>query len=383
MEDQYYKIGHNIFGPFLKAYTHWLLTEIKKLAPRKVFFLSRDGYLMLEAVRLVENNQPPYEYVHFSRRSIRNCLLWTRRNLNDMVSLLAWKRYVSVAEVLSFLSQGDEKLMKAANAISESNRFIKFEDIANNEQIKDFVSSNYRNIYDASASNFDLIIKYLRQIDFSGNVAIVDIGWHGTMQAQLEELLKVSNINAKITGLYVGINTSHDISTDSYKGFLFSNDNPRKKNRVLCSLGLIEKLFQKEEGSTIGYDIKNSKIEPVLDLFEYKSDPEISQHINSLQNGALSFIKESDTREGITESETDRLIQFGMKPRLNSLNLFKNFYNIDNGEKIYFLPQKSIFHYSFGELKKRLSDSPWKTGFLKELIKLPLPYYWLYSLIKK
>ena len=53
-----------------------------------------------------------------------------------------------------------------------------------------------------------------------GNCAIVDIGWHGSMQYYLECLLALSGIKANIIGYYVGVNPIVPL-TGKAKGYLF------------------------------------------------------------------------------------------------------------------------------------------------------------------
>lgn len=77
------------------------------------------------------------------------------------------------------------------------------------------------------------------------------------------------------------------------------------------------------------------------------------------------------------------LLKFGQNPPSKWLNVFKDFYNIDGGTKIFFLPQKGLFDYGIKEFVYTLNMSPWKTGFMKKAFKLPLPYFLLYKLMKK
>ena len=76
------------------------------------------------------------------------------------------------------------------------------------------------------------------------------------------------------------------------------------------------------------------------------------------------------------------LIQFGKTPDLRRLALFRSFYNTD-GTRVYYLPQKNIFRYKPGEFAHALSNSPWKTGFMRAAFRLPFPYYLIYDWLKK
>lgn len=76
------------------------------------------------------------------------------------------------------------------------------------------------------------------------------------------------------------------------------------------------------------------------------------------------------------------LMKFGMYPTLSQTKIFRFFYTTD-GKKTYFLPQKNVFCYSPKEFFLALSNSMWKTGFMKEAFKIPFPYYWIYKFIRR
>ena len=76
------------------------------------------------------------------------------------------------------------------------------------------------------------------------------------------------------------------------------------------------------------------------------------------------------------------LIKCGKNPSLKNVKLFSFFYNTD-GIKEYYVSQKGLFQYKPKELLHELSNSVWKTGFMKSVFKIPFPYYWVYCLLKK
>ena len=45
-----------------------------------------------------------------------------------------------------------------------------------------------------SREAYALLVQYLKQLDFSGKVAVVDIGWFGHMQGALEKIVKEAHI---------------------------------------------------------------------------------------------------------------------------------------------------------------------------------------------
>lgn len=76
------------------------------------------------------------------------------------------------------------------------------------------------------------------------------------------------------------------------------------------------------------------------------------------------------------------LIKFGKYPSLKDVELFSFFYNTD-GIKEYYVSQKGLLEYKPKELLRALSNSVWKTGFMKSVFKIPFPYFYIYSWIRR
>ena len=75
----------------------------------------------------------------------------------------------------------------------------------------------------------------------------------------------------------------------------------------------------------------------------------------------------------------------GLEPSKKDLKLFSEFKFYDEGEIQYLAVPKSVLHYlvHIKELKKDFLLSRWKIGFLKKLLKLNLPYEYLYKILLK
>lgn len=103
------------------------------------------------------------------------------------------------------------------------------------------------------------------------------------------------------------------------------------------------------------------------------------------QEGALDFIKKISLRQDILVENkiwAIPLINVGKNPTNKQIKLFEFLYNVD-GIKNYYVCQKSLWEYDLEEFIHSLSNSVWKTGFMKSAFKIPLPYFWIYELIRK
>lgn len=380
----YSQFGQTTFGPFLLGFTRWLRSKIADIAPDKVFFLSRDGYLMQQAYEVLDERKTlgiPHEYVYFSRRSLRAPLLWTKTEFSESFEFFSWQRFVSVSEVLAYW--GIEDLQDCIGSEMEvdcAEKVMTFESMPQSDILRKIFESHKEEIFARSHAQYDALRAYFNQIGMHGRVVIVDIGWHGSMQLCLERMLEVCGIATEVTGLYVGIEQDKPLKGRTF-GYVYEGTAHANRAKILCFFGCVEKLFQSYEGSTASYLTQSDgKVVPNLAPYEYPAGDLVVVNISKMQEGAMDFVREQSDFSGDCLKQMFRV---AMRPSLDETAMFSGFYNIDYGAKSFFLPQKSVFRFSPKEFVLALSLSPWKTGFLKQAFKLPLPYYTIYKLLKK
>jgi len=150
-------------------------------------------------------------------------------------------------------------------------------------------------------------------------------------------------------------------------------------------MSLCELFLSALHGSTVSYN-DNSKEPFVLDS-SINSD---NFFINSLQNGGLLFgtmlSKFSQYLEFSDMSNffVNNFIEIGINPSYKQAKILGDIYT-ENIKVRKLCDCKSLLHYCFHirELKNDFLDSEWKIGFMKRLFVIPLPYYYIYSFLKK
>ena len=99
----------------------------------------------------------------------------------------------------------------------------------------------------------------------------------------------------------------------------------------------------------------------------------------------MDFVEEAE-RKNYTLVDCEQmampLVHMGKSPSIKQVELFEFLYNVD-GTKEYFTCQKPLNKYKLKEFMHDLSNSPWKTGFMKSAFRLPLPYYLIYEIVRK
>ena len=386
--NKYFKFGVEKFGPFLFGFTVWLRNAIENENIDKIFFFARDGFMMEKAYLLLEQSCPlgiESEYVYFSRNSMRRALLWTCDSYEESLKFLTPKLYIPFSEIASYYGIEKTKGIEIAKSVGlQWDKDLVYSELKINPKVKKVYELMKDNIQEKSKIQYHLIVEYLKQMGMDRKCAIVDIGWHGTMQYYLEQIINIAQMDVDVIGYYVGINPTMSIKGKSY-GFLFDKSDLSLRKDLLSFLGVSEKFFQGQHGSTKGYSDKGGKIIPIMDKYEYIDDNYVTQIIKALQVGALEYIqnnKECNLEKNKLKEYAMPLIKFGKKPTLEETKLFKFFYNID-GSKVYFLPQKPLYKYKPKEFIHALSNSCWKTGFMKSAFKMPFPYFKVYEVLRK
>ena len=382
--NKYFAFGNKRFGPFLYGFVRWLDLLLTEKGYDRVYFFSRDGYMMKKAFDVISGGRIESHYVYFSRKSLCAPLVHYCEGFEQTLELLSWERYVSVGKILSLYGfEGDEGAAAAAACGLCADDSFAYDTLKCNKKLRQLYEQNRDLINARSKMQDELMLRYLRQNKMCGKTAIVDIGWHGNMQGLLDTFSKKHELDLETEGFYIGIDPrkGFDIAVN---GYLFEPGRHRNKKRILCFLGGYEKLFQGFEGSTSGYEEKGGKVSAKLLRYEYEGDERAVNAIKCWQRGALCFVKKAFAA-GLADSDerlTEPLIRFGMSPSLKDTGLFEFFY-IDDGGKSFFLPTKPLYRFKPREYIKCLADSPWKTGFMKASFKFPAPYYPVYCLLKK
>lgn len=383
----YAAFGRDYLGPFLYAYISWLYEKITSAGIQKIFFLARDGYLMEKAFQIFQEKKHTNleaKYVYFSRRSIRQALFWRCETYRESLQFLPNTRhYISVGGILEYWGfNQDEQQAIAEEYKLDLETDLRTESLPDNTELQELYQKLRCRINEKSKEQDDLLLRYLDRIGMTGYCAIADIGWEGRMQQYMELYAESRGLPLSFKGYYLGIHPVVPVKGEA-EGFLYDDSRPSLRKSVHVSHGLYEKLFQSGDGSTIGYREENGKIVPVLAKYEFEDQTELQDRIRTWQNATLGYVRWA-IRERVPAdiSLAMPIVDIGKHPRMKDIRMFSFLYNED-GKRDYLISQKNLLHYRPRELVHDLANSQWKTGFLKSVFKLPLPYYALYSLLKK
>ena len=363
-EDSIWKwTGYSILGPFLLGYVSWIYSKAIEDKVERLVFLARDGYIVKEAFELIYGGNIPIitDYLYVSRKSVLPIRIDESMEIRDFILNFKFRRIESIKTVLCRLGLETEEI----------------------QGVKDFLIKRkdlYAGKYDYIIEHFYDIIKqrmlfqkqyvtqYIKEICKNDKVAVVDVGWHGTIQDCIEECLKRS-----INGYYVGLEKDAGRNKEAY----ITNFDP---NIIPYTRGVFETFFSAPHPSTQKYKKEDGKVNV---CFGGEYSEETKKQISQIHLGAKEFITnyldlcnllEID-RNSITNGYlTDMFLEFCLDPRVEDAHAFGNieFNDIKN---------RKLIDDTFS--LKSFMNSDWKSGYAKEKIKLPIPFGRLFAILNK
>ena len=384
--DNVYKLlGNAILGPLLLGYVKYINKYITENNLNKMFFLARDGKIIMEAYKLMfPNSLQEIYYLNVSRKSIIYASLYKiseYKEFNKIIKPLM-RRNASVEDVLINF---DLDVKKYEKNLYEKNILLNYKYFyLSNEKLKDCFNLIKNEIYIKSKNQNKLLIKYLKEQFFEGKVCIIDIGWRGTIQKLLNDICK-DYIDVNIVGLYYGIRNNN---VGFAKGYIYEGEKSLEFNEINYSIGLFETLFLTCEGSTIGYELCNNKVLPKLKSVEHNKEEIIN--LSTLHLSALDYIRKLvslNVDSILSDDYKDYFKNYEMiavNPNLDYLKKLENITFLDD-KIIKLIECKNFGYYLFHpvKFKEDLENTHYKIGFLKKIFKIRLNYCKILEIIKK
>ena len=159
----------------------------------------------------------------------------------------------------------------------------------------------YRNL----EPRLDECLRYLRQEGLfdAGRCAIVDMGWHGTMQLSLHRLLKSAGNPAELFGFYYGLwpkASGNRYATGPMESSFASDFLPTEEQpEIWLGVPLLEQLHSAAHGSTLFYQtgVADGITRPIFQ----DSPAELKQHTQHtfwFQQGAIEGVKRLFSKDG-------------------------------------------------------------------------------------
>lgn len=305
------RLGYYGVGPLLLGFAHWLLKAAMRDGVQRLYFLSRDGLLMKRAYDLVAAHFPEAPksiYLLCSRRAVN---LAKAENLEHLMDLLnvEYAHQMHIVDLLKnrFGLNVDENVSRTlaehgfdinSRIVSDDRRKLKSVIMALANQILDIAKTERRNY-----------LQYLKSqgIFSEGKVAVVDIGYAGTMQ---ESLFILNGSEKPIEGYYL-ITFRTALSRVQSRGlvaqaFLSNFVDRHDTFHPFCKhVPMYETLFSAPETSFVRiFEGKDGTLVPVFAAATLGEEKR-KEVVTKIQSGAVEFVEEFLARFGTWISVLD------------------------------------------------------------------------------
>lgn len=263
-----------VIAPILISYVIYILRDAEKRKLKKLYFLSRDGYILCRIAKILCDEYKikiECRYLYVSRLVLRLPLYYIDKN--EAIKYLCEFSYKATPKIILERAGIDESNYETI--LYEINE-CDINRILSREELEAFGQKLINNkafdeeAYAYSKAKFELISEYFIQEGIASDeeYAIVDVGWMGSMQRHITQILSRMNINNQIKGYYFGMFKDADYSNGDYECFYFSKDK-NVKYRAFFNNNLFECMCSANHGMTVDYKKeKDGTIIPVTNEFK-------------------------------------------------------------------------------------------------------------------
>ena len=259
-------VSHYLLGPTINGFVLWVLRDAIATGKKRLYFMARDGYFMYHVAKAIcKAMNLPIEcrYLKCSRYAIR-IPLFGQYPEEAMEYICRHSIDVNLTKILkrAGLSTKERQEVLASMTIDyDAEETIPYAELG---RIKELLTKNevfQQHMKTNSEKALPNLVGYLRQEGLleDVNMAIVDSGWTGTMQKNLNLLVQLAGANHEIEGYYWGL-YEMPVGSDSTKWHCYYfSPTGNLKEKVYFSNCLFEAILTAPHGMALGYEKKDDQ----------------------------------------------------------------------------------------------------------------------------
>ena len=314
-------LGETLGALILYSFALWIKEQIIKNKIEHIYFCARDAQIIEKVWQLLECNKEcntTSNYLYLSRMSLRFPTYYIEIEENGKLSEASLNFIVNESTVANdtYKTYFNRLGIKESHLVDTKfiQRFGSLEnsfDFAKTEEIKSFIQQELTyKLLEVFEEKYSNAMEYYSQEGLFNNekkIAIIDLGWNGTIQLALTEFRKHKGVHNKLYGFYYGL------FNDTATGRLYKNGpmksaffniflgNNEKKLIQNC-INILENLHSADHETTIGFteNLKNNLFIPILK--ENVDSLYLKQYLEKIslfQKGALQSILKWKNNETI------------------------------------------------------------------------------------
>ncbi|MGC9450635.1 MAG: HAD-IA family hydrolase [Oceanipulchritudo sp.] len=208
LEDPFwYRVGFQVGGPLVYGYVAYLIGQLRNRGINKVYFLSRDGYILKQVYERVRSGIPGCpdpDYLFASRRALNFA------SITDLDPLamdwLAEGVGLTVGEFLKRISVPPERHLEAIRKAGFPGPEAPVIEGADYENLRLLFTRMKEPILQAARGEKAAYLAYLKKkgVTTARPLVLVDVGWMTSIQHSFEKMLSPEVGNLEIEGYYLG-----------------------------------------------------------------------------------------------------------------------------------------------------------------------------------
>jgi hypothetical protein len=291
--------GYQHAGPLLAGFGSWIVREISRQAFRDVYFLSRDGYLIKQVVdRMLRagfgaGQSVRTHYLYASRRAF-NLAAIEKLDDDSQDFLVSGTSRMTPRQFLARIDIDIDRHLDAVAAVGFPSPDGVVEGALGYGRLRALLRELEGIVLERAHAELGALDRYFREEGLldGGQAAIVDLGWHGTLQNAMAGLIRRMGATTRLTGYYMGTFPAAKRYAErgqEMHGYLCEEGKPVEMHAAIrTSVELFEWIFSAPHGSVCNFRCDKDGIEPVFAEFAFES--ERWEAASTMQAGALRFV---------------------------------------------------------------------------------------------
>lgn len=332
-------VALSVAAPILTAFAKWIIDEASRQGIERLYFVARDGYVLkkfVDSLLTGQSTRLETRYLYGSRQAWRPVSVVADSEV-DMSWAFESTELVSIEAVFERMgcapSLAEDLLIEWGFAERPWSAPLSSEELKELKRCFEKSSEARSRVTQALQVQSEAALEYLDQEGLlrDSNWAMVDLGWHGSLQHSLSSLLSKRGGHCPM-GLYFGLQSRgpNGPQDDKCKAFLFDHD--RNKDQALppSLIYLMESFCTAPHGTCVGYKKENGKYEPtfrighekLLEDWGLETVHQAYQHYLSLLD--VELLRPEDT-SNLTTALFELLEAFSTRPGQNEAEAWGRF----------------------------------------------------------
>lgn len=269
-ESVIWNVTADVSAPLVFAFVNWTLQQARAQGIRRLYFLARDGQIMHRiAARIIERHyrdEIEARYLYVSRQSL---LFPATRELDreTLEWIMAPTALLTVRIVLRRINFRPEEVYHLLHRHQLHEDIDRHLDEAQRKRLRQLLREMWPLIAGRAREYRRNTIGYFRQegLFADGRLAVVDIGWSGTLQRSISRLLEMHGDSRPVAGFYFGLkNRKKHKESDSLHAWFTDHRDPRALDRKTYIVPMTELFTAADHGGVIRHDYRDGRYHPVL-----------------------------------------------------------------------------------------------------------------------